>query len=338
MLVKLAIMSSYTYAYRGGIIENRHHISIAIVNSENKLIASSGNPQLAVHLRSSAKPFQAQALFLSGAAKTFNFTDKEIALACASHSGSTEHVTVAEGMLDKLSLSVFDLACGVHMPGDKAERMRLEHNGEKPTALHNNCSGKHSGMLSVAKMLSAPTEGYEKPEHPVQQLNFQTMRDLSGVQEIPFGVDGCSVPVFVLPLDKAAWMFAQLASPQSAPEKYRDGLERTFQAMKTHPEMVAGEGEIDTVLMQQIPGLVCKQGADGYYGISLRETKHGPLGVVLKVEDGSTAAREPAVIRCLELLGVLSEDNTLPWKRPTIRNHRKLETGYLEADIHLIWH
>jgi L-asparaginase II len=331
-------MSSYTYAYRGGIIENRHRISIAVVNSENKILASSSNPQLLAHLRSSAKPFQAQALFLTGAAKKFEFTDKEIALACASHVGTPEHVSVAKGMLDKLNLTESDLACGVHWPASKEERTRLEQTGEKPTALHNNCSGKHAGMLAVALTLGAPTQGYEKPDHPVQQLNFQTMRDLSGVQEIPFGIDGCSVPVFVLSLDKAAWMFAQLANPQSAPEKYREGLEQAFRAMKTFPEMVAGEGEIDTVLVQQIPGLVCKQGADGYYGISLRETKYGTLGVVLKVEDGSTAAREPAVIRVLELLGVISEDNTLPWKRPIIRNHRKIETGYLEAHIELVWH
>jgi L-asparaginase II len=337
MLVRLTSMSSSVYAYRGGIIENRHHISIAVVDSENKLIASSGNPELQAHLRSSAKPFQVQALFQSGAAKKFDFSEKEIALACASHSGSPEHVAVATGMLDKLGLDVFDLACGVHMPGDKVERVRLEKSGEKPTALHNNCSGKHAGMLAVAKTLNVPTEDYEKPEHPVQQLNFQIMRDLSGVQDIPFGIDGCSVPVFILPLNKAAWLFAQLANPGSAPEKYRDGLERAFNAMKTHPEMVAGEGEIDTVLMQSVPGLVCKQGADGYYGISLRQTKYGPLGVILKVEDGSTAAREPAVIRVLELLGV-SGDNSLPWKRPIIRNHRKIETGYLEAEVHLTWH
>jgi L-asparaginase II len=331
-------MSSFTYAYRGGIIENRHHISIAIVNSENKLIASSGNPQLAVHLRSSAKPFQAQALFLSGAAKTFNFTDKEIALACASHFGSARHVSVAQGMLDKLGLSEADLACGIHPPASKEERARLEQTHEKPTALHNNCSGKHSGMLAVALALGAPTEGYEKPEHPVQQLNFQTVRDLSGVKEIPYGVDGCSVPAFVLPLQNAAWMFAQLAAPNVAPEKYQGGLERTFQAMRTHPEMVSNEGEMDTVLMQNVSGLAAKGGADGYYGVALRETKYGPLGFVLKVEDGNMTAREPAVVRVLELLGVLSEDNTLPWKRPIIRNHRKIETGYLEADINLSWH
>lgn len=331
-------MSSLTYAYRGGIIENRHRISLAVVNKENKLVASSGNPELLAHLRSSAKPFQVQALFQTGADKKFNFTDKEIALACASHSGTADHTSVAKGMLDKLGLSESDLACGVHLPVSKEERARLEQTHESPSTLHNNCSGKHSGMLAVAKMLNAPTQGYEKPEHPVQQLNFQIMRVLSGEQEIPYGVDGCSVPVFILPLNKAAWMFAQLANPESAPEKYRDGLDHAFRAMKKFPEMVAGEGEIDTVLMQQIPGLVCKQGADGYYGIALRETKHGPLGVVLKVEDGSTAAREPAVIRVLELLGVFPEDNTLPWKRPVIRNHRKIETGYLEADIHLDWH
>jgi L-asparaginase II len=331
-------MSSFTYIYRGGMIENRHRISIAIVNSENKLIASSGNPELMAHLRSSAKPFQVQALFQTEADKKFAFTDKEIALACASHSGTPEHTHIAKGMLDKLGLDASNLACGVHWPVSKEERTRLEQTNEKPNALHNNCSGKHSGMLAVAKMLNVPTQDYEKSEHPVQQFNFQIMRDLSGEQEIPFGVDGCSVPVFILPLDKAAWMFAQLANPESAPEKYRKGLDHAFRAMKTFPEMVAGEGEIDTVLMQQIPGLVCKQGADGYYGISLRETEHGPLGVVLKVEDGSTAAREPAVIRVLELLGMLPEDNTLPWKRPIIRNHRKIETGYFEAAIELEWH
>jgi L-asparaginase II len=338
MLVRLALMSSFTYAYRGGIIENRHSISIAVVNSENKLVASSGNPELLAHLRSSAKPFQVQALFQSGAAEKFAFTDKEIALACASHIGSAEHVALAKGMLEKIGLDVFALACGVHMPGDKVERVRLERSSEKPTALHNNCSGKHSGMLAVAKMLNAPTEGYEKSDHPVQQLNFQIMRELSGVQEIPFGIDGCSVPVFVLPLDKAAWMFAQLACPQSAPDKYRDGLERAFYAMSTYPEVVEGEGGIDTVLMQTVPNLVVKRGAEGYYGMALSKSKYGPLGVVLKVEDGNSDAREPAVVRVLELLSVLPEDNNLPWKRPIIRNHRKIETGYLETDIHLTWH
>jgi L-asparaginase II len=331
-------MNSFTYAYRGGIIENRHHISIAIVNSENKLIASSGNPQLLAHLRSSAKPFQAQALFQTGAAKKFGFTDKEIALACASHSGSAEHVAVAKGMLDKLNLSAFDLACGVHMPGDKVERARLEQSSEKPSTLHNNCSGKHSGMLAVALALGVFIQGYEKPDHPVQQLNFQTVQELSGVQDIPYGVDGCSVPTFVLPLQNAAWMFAQLADPSVAPEKHREGLERTFRAMRAYPEMVANEGEMDTVLMQSVSGLAAKGGADGYYGVALRETKYGPLGLVLKVEDGNMTAREPALVRMLELLGVLPEDNALSWKCPIIRNHRKIETGYLEAVIELDWH
>ncbi len=337
LLVRLIPMSSLVYAYRGSIVENRHNISIAVVNSSGKLVASSGNPQLAVHLRSSAKPFQAQALFLSGAAKKFGFTEKEIALACASHFGSAEHVSVAKGMLDKLGLDVFDLACGIHLPASKEERARLEHDNEKPSTLHNNCSGKHSGMLAVALTLGAATEGYEKPDHPVQQLNFQTVRELSGVQDIPYGVDGCSVPTFVLSLQNAAWMFAQLAAPNVAPEKYREGLERTFKAMRTHPEMVANEGEMDTVLMQTVSGLAAKGGAEGYYGVALRETKHGPLGFVLKVEDGNMMAREPVVVRVLELLGVLPENNTLPWKRPIIRNHRKIETGYLEAEINLAW-
>ncbi|MGL4611693.1 MAG: asparaginase [Trueperaceae bacterium] len=330
-------MTSYTFTYRGEYIENRHAISIAIVNAEQKLIAHSGDPQLITYLRSSAKPFQVQALFQTDAAAHYHFTEQEIALACASHSGTPDHVRVAKGILEKLKLKPSDLACGVHPPMSKEERQRLAGAGETSTVLHNNCSGKHAGMLAVALRLNAPTQGYEHLEHPVQQLNLQTLRDLSGMQDIPIAIDGCSVPVFALPLDKAAWLFAQLTQPQAAPKKYQEGLEAAFRAMHTFPEMVAGVGEMDTVLMQHVPGLVAKQGADGYYGMTLRETKFGPLGIVLKVEDGSTAAREPAVIALLEELGVLAKDNTLPWKRPVICNHRKIETGYLEAAISLVW-
>jgi L-asparaginase II len=330
-------MDAYTYAYRGGLIENRHKVSLAIVGPQGNLLAYSGNPHLAAHMRSSAKPFQALALYLSGAIERFGITPAEVALTCASHDGLEQHLTMATHYLRKIGLDESYLACGIHPPFDLAARKALQQAGQPATVLHNNCSGKHTGMLAAALALGVEPRGYEQPEHPVQQLNLQTLRDLSGHQHIPYGVDGCSVPTFVLPLAPAARMFALLAKPEAAPAKYREGLEAVFRAMRQHPELVAGPRSIDTVLMQTVPHLAAKRGADGYYGMALRETRWGPIGIALKVESGSNEAREPMVIRLLEVLEALSPEVALEWRRPIVRNVRKLEVGHLEAKLELHW-
>lgn len=328
---------SYVYAYRGGLIENRHRVSLAILKPDGSLLASSGNPDLRAHMRSSAKPFQTQALFQTGALERFGLIPQEIAITCASHDGMARHVETVAAYLHKIGLGPEYLACGAHLPFDNEARKALLAAGEKPSVLHNNCSGKHTGMLAAALARGVEPGGYEQPQHPVQQLNLQILRDLSGVQEVPYGVDGCSVPTFVLPLEGAARMFARLAQPQAAPQQYQAGLEATFQAMRQHPDLVAGPASIDTVIMEKIPGLVAKRGADGYYGMALRQSKWGPIGIALKVEDGSNAAREPFVVRLLETLGVLSPEEPLEWRTPKITNVRKLEVGYLEGKVDLAW-
>jgi L-asparaginase II len=330
-------MNAYTYAYRGGLIENRHRVSLAIVGPQGNLLAYTGNPHLAAHMRSSAKPFQALALYLSGAALRFGLTPAEVALTCASHDGMEQHVTIAANYLHKIGLDESYLVCGAHLPFDPAARKALQQAGQSPTVLHNNCSGKHTGMLATALALGANPRGYEQPEHPVQQLNLLTLRDLSGHHRIPYGVDGCSVPTFVLPLAPAARMFALLAAPEAAPAKYQEGLEAVFNAMQQHPDLVAGPHSIDTVLMQRLPQLVAKRGADGYYGMALRNTRWGHIGIALKVESGSNEAREPMVFRLLVVLGILSKEVELEWRRPPIRNVRRLEVGYWEARLELSW-
>ena len=330
-------MSAHIYSYRGELIENRHTASLAIVNPSGKLIAYAGNPELPAHLRSSSKPFQAQALFQTNAVKHFGLTPKEIAVTCASHSGSPDHVATVGSYLKKIGLGPEYLACGAHMPFDKESMRLLKETRQEPTFLHSNCSGKHSGMLAAAMTMGATPRGYEQPDHPVQQLNFQTMRDLSGAQNIPYGIDGCSVPAFVLPLVNAARMFAHLAAPDSAPSKYQPGLQTTYTSMRAHPDMVSGVEGMDTVLMSNLPDFASKGGADGYYGLALPKTQWGPLGAVIKVESGSSDARDPLVIRLLEMLGVLSPDLPLPWRKPLVRNVRRLEVGWWDVELSLDW-
>ena len=330
-------MSAHIYSYRGNLIENRHTASVAIVNPAGTLVAYAGNPELTAHLRSSAKPFQAQALFQSGAAAHFGLTPKEIAITCGSHSGAARHTEAVSSYLHKINLDTTCLVCGAHMPFDPEATRALRQAGQEPSVLHSNCSGKHTGMLAAALALEAGPTGYEQPEHPVQQLNIRTLRDLSGAQQVPYGIDGCGVPAFALQLNHAARMFAALAEPDAAPTQYQQGLETTYQAMRAHPDMVAGPERMDTVFMGQVPGLAMKSGADGYYGLALRESAWGPIGVAVKVESGSGDARDPLVIKVLEALGALPPDVPEAWRRPTIKNVRKFEVGRFEVELELTW-
>ncbi|WP_038055109.1 asparaginase [Thermus amyloliquefaciens] len=325
-------MNAFVHVYRGELVENRHRVSLAIVGQEG-LLAYGGNPALLAYMRSSAKPFQALALFLTGAVERFGLTEEEVALATASHDGTPQHVAVAARFLEKLGLGPEHLACGVHPPFSREARRALEEAGLSPTPLHHNCSGKHAGMLAAALAMGAPVEGYERPDHPVQRLNQKTLLELSGTQPA-HATDGCSVPTFALPLARAARAFHLLARPEAAPEVYREPLLRVQKAMRRHPELVAGPGSIDTLLMERLP-LVAKRGADGYYGLALLESPHGPLGVALKVEDGSSQAREVAVVALLRLLGL--DPGPTPWDRPEVRNHRGLRVGHLEAQLDLTW-
>jgi L-asparaginase II len=222
--------------YRGDLVENRHRVSLALYGEEG-LLAYGGDPTLVSYMRSSAKPFQALALFLSGAVERFGLGEEEIALATASHDGTPRHVEVAARFLQKLGLGPGHLACGVHPPFSREAREALQKAGKSPTPLHHNCSGKHAGMLAAALALGAPVEGYERPEHPVQRLNRKTLAELSGAEPL-WATDGCSVPTFALPLARAARAFYLLARPDRAPKPYQEPLRRVGEAMRRHPELV----------------------------------------------------------------------------------------------------
>lgn len=331
---------------RGSITESRHRGHIIAVDADGQQVARLGVPEMLTYLRSSAKPFQSLPLVSSGAASRFGFTEKEVAIACASHNGEPIHTEAVAGMLRKIGLDASALKCGVHEPFSTEEAARLRERGEKPNVLHNNCSGKHTGMLALALHLNAPTETYDEPSNPVQLMIGRTIEQFSGVplEDIAVGVDGCGAPVFGVTVRAMALMYARLVlPPESWPTETRDAARRIVSAMTAYPEMIGGRAErLDTVLMRATDGgVVSKVGAEGVYTAGVLPSARWPrgLGLAFKIEDGEDRrARPTVVIEALRQLGVLDEaalQELAPYRSFTIRNHRGDEVGEVRAKFEL---
>lgn len=302
---------------RGGITESRHRGHVVAVEPDGTIAAYLGAPETVTYLRSSAKPHQAIPLIASGAADRFGFTEKEIALACASHSGEPMHTEVVSAMLRKIGLGPEALKCGTHEPFSPEVARRLREKGEEPNVLQNNCSGKHAGMLALALHLGAPTETYDEPANPVQLAIGKTISRFSGIpiEDIAVGVDGCGVPVFGIVVKAMALMYARLVSPPGElDDQTKDACARIVSAMTTHPELIGGASDrLDTELMKAAKGrLVSKVGAEGVYTVALLPCQDWPrgLGLALKIEDGDDQrARPTAVIESLRQLGILADES-----------------------------
>lgn len=302
---------------RGGITESRHRGHVVAVEPDGTIAAYLGAPETVTYLRSSAKPHQAIPLIASGAADRFGFTEKEIALACASHSGEPMHTEVVSAMLRKIGLGPEALKCGTHEPFSPEVARRLREKGEEPNVLQNNCSGKHAGMLALALHLGAPTETYDEPANPVQLAIGKTISRFSGIpiEDIAVGVDGCGVPVFGVVVKAMALMYARLVSPPGElDDQTKDACARIVSAMTTHPELIGGASDrLDTELMKAAKGrLVSKVGAEGVYTVALLPCQDWPrgLGLALKIEDGDDQrARPTAVIESLRQLGILADES-----------------------------
>lgn len=301
--------------WRGPIIESRHSGHLIAVDGNGRRICSLGSPETVTYLRSSGKPFQALPVVFSGAADRFGFSEQEVAIACGSHNGEPTHVETVRSMLRKIGLPESALKCGVHEPYSVDVARDLIRREEQPTAIQNNCSGKHAAMLALAKHLGAPTDTYDQQANQVQQMILQTVSDFSGVpaNEIVLGTDGCGVPVFAIPVQAMALMYARLVSPPpSIPAEVRAACKRIIDAMINFPVMIGGtKDRLDTELIRAGAGqLISKIGAEGVYTIGVLPSQDWPegIGFALKVEDGDDRrARPPAVIDALRQLGVLSE-------------------------------
>ena len=306
---------------RGDRVESRHRGSVAVVAPDGKLLASCGDPDEVIFIRSAAKPFQLAPFVASGRFDGYDFPSPTEALAVmsGSHAGEDRHVRTVQALLRAGGLTRDVLACGVAVPTDVETAERLLRDGEPPTALRHNCSGKHAGMALHAKAAGWPIETYWQPDHPIQQAALHAMATLSDVpsSDIATGIDGCGAVTFAIPLRAAALAFARLADPSLVSDgALGAALTRIRDAMMAHPELVAGERrEFDTALMKAAPGrLVSKWGAEGVQGIGLlagsRAVASGAAGLALKIEDGdrSRRARQVAACEALRQLGVLDAE------------------------------
>lgn len=302
---------------RGGITESRHRGHVVAVEPDGNVVAHLGAPHMLTFLRSAAKPFQALPLLVSGAADRFGFTDREVALACASHNGEPIHTELAASMLEKIGLGPETLKCGVHEPYSAEVAQQLRERGDAPNVLQNNCSGKHAGMLALALHLGAATETYVNPEHPVQLAIGKAVAQFADVpvEDLAVGVDGCAVPVFGMTVKAMALMYARLVSPPAEfDELTRRACERIVRVMSAYPELIGGTSDrLDTAIMRATPRrLVSKVGAEGVYTAGINPCEKWPrgLGLALKIEDGDDRrARPTVVVESLRQLGVLKDES-----------------------------
>jgi L-asparaginase II len=324
---------------RGAMIECAHRGHIAVADRSGRVFYSAGNPEKMIYARSSMKPIQALPIIESGASDAFGFTEEEIALLCASHNGEEAHTAAAASMLQKMRLSGTCLLCGPHAPYDPLAASRLSKKGIAPTALHNNCSGKHAGMLALALQLESPIDDYMDPGHPVQRRMRRMVSQMSGVSEdeLVLGTDGCGVPVFGLPLHRLAAAYAELGAVsllQNTPTAA--AAHRILAALRAHPFQLAGSGRYDTRLIEVTGGrIIGKMGAEGVFALTL---PHKGLGLALKIEDGAQRAIYPAVTEALVQLGWLDvkEAEALSgFHKPLLKNWKGTPVGEIRPAFQL---
>jgi L-asparaginase II len=324
---------------RGDMVESVHRGAVAIVDAQGGVVARIGDIDRPVFARSAIKPLQALPLVESGAADRYRLADEELALACASHRGEPAHTERVAAWLGRIGLAPGDLECGAHPPYNPETAEALVCAGEKPTALHNNCSGKHSGFLSTARHLGEPTRGYIGAEHPVQRRIARTLEEMTGLDlsRAPRGIDGCGIPVVGFPLAAMARAMARLVDPKGLPAGRGAAGRRLVDAMAAEPVMVDGSDGSTAAIMRAAGDQVrLKPGAEGVLCAVLPTLGYG---VAIKIDDGSARARDVVLGAILDRFGVLSDAQRTaldPYFRPVIRNVAEREVGSIRPAAALL--
>ena len=316
---------------RGSLVESRHRGAVAVADTAGAIVLSVGDIAAPVFPRSAVKALQALPLVESGAAERYGFGDEELALACASHSGERAHIEGVTRMLAKAGLEPSALGCGVHWPLSQAAAHALARTGSA-SALHNNCSGKHAGLLAVARARGVDHAGYWQPEHPVQRDVHDVLEDLTGAVLPPDrrAIDGCSVPTWAVPLHSIAYAFAKFGTGQGlSPERARAAA-RLRAACTNQPWYVAGPGRFGTEIVRLLgERIFFKTGAEGVACGAL--PKLG-LGFAIKCDDGGGRAAEVVAAALIERLLPLTDaerHSLAPFGQPALRNWNGIEVGML---------
>ena len=314
--------------WRGGRLESQHLGHAAVVDGTGALVEGWGDPATVIFPRSSCKMVQALPLVESGAAAAAGLTDAQLGLACASHNGAAIHTRAVEAWLAGIGRGEADLRCGAHWPGDIAARDALIREGGQPCQIHNNCSGKHTGFLTLTRHLGAGPE-YVEIDHPVQRAVKDAFEETTGESSPGHGIDGCSAPNFACTLTGLARAMARFAAAEATDARGR-AMVRLREAMAAHPEMVAGEGRACTDLMRAMQGVAVKTGAEAVYVAILPRQR---LGIALKVADGGTRAAELAIAELLVRAGELDPAHPAARRlRDAVQvNWRGIEVGVLRA-------
>ena len=316
---------------RGAVVESRHRVHAAVVDESGTLVGAARDPRYVTAWRSCAKPFQVMPFLESGGFDALGWGDDHLALSCASHGGEPEHVALAEAMLNDLGMEEGDLACGPHEPLAARGLRLLREAGERPSRLHNNCSGKHAAMLGRAQTAGWHTYGYEREEHPVQRCCLEAVAKWAGLPQSAIGraVDGCGAVVFSLDLEGMARAYASFARAA------RDGEEvpgRIAHAMQTRPFLVGGTDRFDSILIEETQGrVIAKIGAEGVHSVAVVERG---LGIAVKVEDGAQRAQFAAVIGILQCLDVLPS-KLAPRLEEFVRRPIRNTRGEVVGDLRL---
>lgn len=325
----MAAFEELVEIWRGDFLESRHMGAIAVVRSNGELIEAIGDVSQMILPRSSCKILQALPLVESGAAVRFGLDDKRLALSCASHQGAAIHVDEVMQWLDHLGLSERDLRCGPQPSSDAGLRDSMIKQGISPDQCHNNCSGKHTGFLTLNRHLDGGAE-YIDPEHAVQKAVRQATQEIAGEELSGFAIDGCSAPNFAMSLKGLATSMANLADPSGLGPARSAAATRLVQAMAEFPEMVAGEGRACTELMRAMGnGTVVKTGAEAVFTAILPSQK---IGIALKIADGATRASEAAMAAMLVKYGVANANDPMVQKRltPYLPNRRGINAARIQ--------
>jgi L-asparaginase II len=325
--------------FRGEVVEALHFATVAVLDKKGKLTQFLGDPDQYFMTRSVVKPFQAMPLVMTGAADRFGFSPKQIAVTCASHIGTDEHREVVKANLEAAGNRPEDLQCGTHIPIYMTMNKLYPTKGEDKDPLRHNCSGKHSGFLALARFLGEDVTRYLDPKSKTQQMVKKAVAEMCEypVEEVKVAIDGCSAPVFAIPVKNLALGFKKLASKEGHTPEYAATTKRIFEAMTAYPMMVSGEGRLDYDIKRSFPGnAVCKIGAEAIEGIGFADP---PVGICVKVLDGNQRALGPICVEVFRQLGIIKNIDDYPhllkYITPEIRNYRDLVTGSIVTDFKL---